>query len=338
MEIRCNHLTGSSNPIQDAIDALPEEGGTVVIPRGEWYVGPLLLRSRMELRLEKGADVFFTRRREDCRPAIGASFHGKKYFVYRPMIYAGDCTDISITGAGCFHGNGKDWNVTENGTEEEPWLPSILVLDRCSRINLKDFSCIDSPGNAVLILGCSSIGIRGLRIREAAPSRGGSFIIDSSNHVLVSECTGAGGRTAVLLSSGTGLSRAIEIRRCVFDGGNVSVQMGFPKGTGFDDVWVHDCVLRNAGTGIRIGLPDSEKSILRNIRFESIQVISMAGDAVQITVNGSATPQPEGITLKNIIGSAEGKSLSLAGLPESILDKIFVRNVHVDAMAALRQV
>ena len=29
MEIRCNRLTGSCNAVQDAIDALPPEGGTV---------------------------------------------------------------------------------------------------------------------------------------------------------------------------------------------------------------------------------------------------------------------------------------------------------------------
>ena len=39
--------------IQKAIDNLPAEGGTIIIPKGEWLTGPIHLKNNVALHLEK---------------------------------------------------------------------------------------------------------------------------------------------------------------------------------------------------------------------------------------------------------------------------------------------
>ena len=56
----------NTEPFARAIDAaVAAGGGKVVVPRGTWLTGPIQLKSSIELHLEAGATVLFSRDYDD---------------------------------------------------------------------------------------------------------------------------------------------------------------------------------------------------------------------------------------------------------------------------------
>ncbi len=299
MEIRCNRLTGSCNAVQDAIDALPPEGGTVTVPAGDWPCSPLRLRSGLTLCLEKGARILFDRDTLDTLGREDFLWCRETQEAYLPLVYACDCEDITITGAGILEGDSEYWK---------------------------------GSGYAICLSECTQAAIRNLRIRSACP-HGGGFVVDSCRDVLIDSCSIAGGTDGIRIASTTGICQGVEVRRCVCDGGRYALYAGLPGCTGLEKLYVHDCILRNSDTGIRIDLPEG---ILHDVRFESLQVIDMKDEGLRVTVNGEDVPEPEGLSFRNIYGSAAAENpVNLSDLPAKLLDKILMRNVHVVQEPAL---
>ncbi len=291
MEIRCNRLTGSCNAVQDAIDALPPEGGTVTVPAGDWPCSPLRLRSGLTLCLEKGARILFDRDTLDTLGREDFLWCRETQEAYLPLVYACDCEDITITGAGILEGDSEYWK----GSGETPKAPSVLGFRACPH--------------------------------------GGGFVVDSCRGVLIDSCSIAGGTDGIRIASTTGICQGVEVRRCVCDGGRYALYAGLPGCTGLEKLYVHDCILRNSDTGIRIDLPEG---ILHDVRFESLQVIDMKDEGLRVTVNGEDVPEPEGLSFRNIYGSAAAENpVNLSDLPAKLLDKILMRNVHVVQEPAL---
>lgn len=114
--------TLDTRPIQHAIDSMHRRGGGVVrIPSGLWKSGPLVLRSRVNLQLDKGATLFFT---DDLTqyPLVAGSWEGLPQMRNQSPISAREATDIAITGSGVIDGNGAAWRmVKKDKTTESQW-------------------------------------------------------------------------------------------------------------------------------------------------------------------------------------------------------------------------
>jgi polygalacturonase len=55
----------NTKAISDAIESVSRKGGgTVIVPEGMWFTGPIVFKSNINLRLESGAFVLFTPRKE----------------------------------------------------------------------------------------------------------------------------------------------------------------------------------------------------------------------------------------------------------------------------------
>jgi len=87
--------------IQKAIDKCYEEGGgRVVVPSGGVYLtGTLVLKSNIELFVERGATILGSSNIDDYSNVSSTR--------YRALITACDSSDISITGGGVIDGNGR---------------------------------------------------------------------------------------------------------------------------------------------------------------------------------------------------------------------------------------
>jgi DNA sulfur modification protein DndE len=102
-------LTMNTQAFADAIRACAEAGGgTVNVPAGTWLTGPIKLESNINLHLEKGAVVQFSKRYEDFLLVNGLDGKSKKYIV-TPPLYAFKAKNIAITGEGIFDGAGEAW-------------------------------------------------------------------------------------------------------------------------------------------------------------------------------------------------------------------------------------
>ncbi|MGA7161754.1 MAG: glycoside hydrolase family 28 protein [Bacteroidota bacterium] len=99
-------VTMNTGAIADAIQHCSTKGGGVVtVPPGMWLTGPIKLESNIELHLDSGAVILFSKRFEDYpmfkRPKISEKCV--------PMIYGGALHDVAITGRGLIDGSGQYW-------------------------------------------------------------------------------------------------------------------------------------------------------------------------------------------------------------------------------------
>src|SRR5690606_17170490 len=63
--------TDNTQAIKDAISACVEAGGgKVIIPSGKFLTGPIHLKSNVNLHLDKGAEVLFTRDKSAYLPVV----------------------------------------------------------------------------------------------------------------------------------------------------------------------------------------------------------------------------------------------------------------------------
>ena len=83
-------------------------GGHLIVPRGVWLTGPIVLRSNIDLHLEKGAVVQFVAD-EALYPLVTTSFEGLDTRRCQSPISGRDLENISITGEGVIDGNGQYW-------------------------------------------------------------------------------------------------------------------------------------------------------------------------------------------------------------------------------------
>ena len=89
-------------------DLVAKGGGHLIVPRGVWLTGPIVLKSGIDLHLEKGAVVQFAAD-ESLYPLINTSFEGLDTRRCQSPLSAHGAENISITGEGVIDGNGQYW-------------------------------------------------------------------------------------------------------------------------------------------------------------------------------------------------------------------------------------
>lgn len=139
-------LTLNTEAFSKAIDAVSVKGGgTVVVPQGLWFTGPIEMKSNINLHLEKGALILFSPD-FNLYPIVDTSFEGLDTKRCQSPIWGRNLQNISITGAGVIDGNGQAWryvkkskltanqwkNLVESGgvlnEKKNEWWPSESAL------------------------------------------------------------------------------------------------------------------------------------------------------------------------------------------------------------------
>ena len=106
--------------IPDRSFVVPGEG-RVILPAGIWYTGPVRLHSRIELHLESGAVLLFSKSQEEY-PLVRTDFEGMGALRTVSPLSAEDAEDVAITGSGIIDGSGQLWRpVKRFKVTESEW-------------------------------------------------------------------------------------------------------------------------------------------------------------------------------------------------------------------------
>ena len=112
----------NTEAFKKAIDALVKKGGgKLVVPRGMWLTGPIVLQSNINLHIEEGAFVVFSKDKSDY-PLVDVSFEGLNTIRCQSPISAKNAKNIAITGKGVIDGSGDAWRaVKKSKMAESQW-------------------------------------------------------------------------------------------------------------------------------------------------------------------------------------------------------------------------
>ncbi|MBW4891733.1 glycoside hydrolase family 28 protein [Mucilaginibacter sp. HMF5004] len=119
-------LTLNTKSINDAITACSAKGGGVVlITQGLWLTGPIVLKSNVNLHVDRAALVLFTGDKSKYA-LIEGNYEGRPAARNESPIAGTNLTNIAITGEGIFDGNGEVWRaIGKDRLTENEWKAKV---------------------------------------------------------------------------------------------------------------------------------------------------------------------------------------------------------------------
>jgi len=290
---------------EKAFAALADKGGgELIVPPGIWLTGPIKLRSHINLHLERGALIQFSRD-YILYPLTLIDLKGEKEVDSTSPISGENLENVAITGDGIIDGGGdawrplkkdklgeRDWNalVKSGGVLNEKantWYPSREVitgeklvesLRKSNSLKLADYESAHQflRPKMLRIIGCKKIMLEGVTFQNPPNWTLNPVLCDDVSilNVTVRNLPTAQNSDALDLES---CRRAI-IRGCTFDVGDDGIclksgrdALGRRIGAPTSDVLVEDCVVYHAHGGFTIG---SEMSGgVRNVRVNNCTFI-----------------------------------------------------------------
>lgn len=266
----------TSAAIARAIAAAHAAGsGVVVVPPGVWPTAAIHLKSNVNLHVSAGATLLFSEKPEDYLPAVLSSWEGLECYNYSPLVYAFECTNVAISGAGTlkakldtwriwylrpkphmdalvalYHQAAKGAPVSERQmTQGQANLrPQFVQFNRCRHVLIEDIHIEDSPFWVVHPLLCRDVVIRRVNIRAHGHNNDG-VDPEMTQNVLIEDCVFDQGDDAISVKSGRDQdawrlgvpSRNIVMRNCRIKNGHQLIAIGSELSAGIENVLVDNC-------------------------------------------------------------------------------------------------
>lgn len=331
-------------------------GGTVVVPKGEFYTGPLTLKSNVRLHLEEGAVLKFSSDKRLYTPTVLTRWEGVDCYNLRPLIYAYGESNIAITGKGTIDGQATNENwwsmcgsarygwkegmvAQRNGGRakllqyaetftpidqrqmsfEDGLRPQLINFYRCNTILIEDVTLKNSPFWVIHPLFCESVIVRGVSVYSHGPNSDGCDP-ESSKNVLIENCVFDTGDDCIAIKSGRNA-----------DGRKWNVPS--------ENIIVRNCEMKDGHGGVVIGSEISGG--YRNLFVENCKMDSPNLDRViRIKTSNCRGGLIENVFVRNIeVGECREAVLKINLLYESneLCDRGFppvVRNVHLENVSS----
>lgn len=108
-------ITLNTEAFASAMEDLSERGGgTLIVPEGIWFTGPIVFKSNINMYLEKGALILFSPDK-DLYPLVETFFEGLATRRCQSPISGRNLENIAITGQGSINGSGEAWRPLKKG-------------------------------------------------------------------------------------------------------------------------------------------------------------------------------------------------------------------------------
>jgi len=242
-------------------------GGVIVVPPGEFLVGPMKLGDNTRLHLEKGAVLRFIDDPELYGP-VETRWEGLICHAMHPLIFVRNARNVILEGEGRIDGNGASWwNVHRaeksvgqrgprthiekrlaelnhytglepsggGGREAQFLRPPLVQFLSCESVRIEGLSFIDSPFWTIHPVFCKDVVIRDISIKNPADAPNTDGIdVDSCEEVKISGVKIDVGDDCIALKSGSG-------------------EQGLHEGKGTRNVMISDCTFLSGHGGVVIG-------------------------------------------------------------------------------------
>lgn len=115
-------ITLNTEAFEKAMQSLSEKGGgTLIVPKGVWFTGPIVFKSNINLHLDKGALILFSPD-FDLYPLVNTVFEGLDTRRCQLPISGRNLENIAITGEGSINGSGEAWRpLKKSKVTESHW-------------------------------------------------------------------------------------------------------------------------------------------------------------------------------------------------------------------------
>lgn len=285
-------ITNDQAAIQKAIDACKEKGGTVVLEKGTFLTGQIVLVNNLTLKIDASATLLGIKsdhEKDYPHHLIDTKYPNRMLEdCQRRLIYGNKVRNVTITGGGTINGQGdyEPWmHVKEIGTEKD--RPSILAFVGSNNITVSNITLIKPACWTQVYIESENITIQKIKVNtgQLTPNRDGIDIVDC-HKVLIEDSYIESEDDGICFKSGSEFGcKDIIVRRCTLDKLNVKAGNCFKLGTdglgSFMNFDVSELTLKNAYQNSAFCIESMDGAVIDNLNFRDCQ-ISNCGQAIFI--------------------------------------------------------
>ena len=235
----------STDAVQKAIDDCSRAGGgRVVVPVGCYKIGTIVLRSGVNLHLEKGSVLYGSTNLKDYRPMKSAYVSLRTQTETIQLIYADSVRNVVIDGYGTIDGRGRafkklSWN------DEGITRPHLLRFIRGENITVKDITLRNSGCWMQHYLACDRLRIEGINVFNRNNYNNDALDIDGCHDVIVHGLIADSDDDAITLkSTSPRLCENVRISDCVVSSHCNAVKLGTETNGGFRNINISGIVVK----------------------------------------------------------------------------------------------
>ncbi len=315
-------VTMNTVAIQQAIDAAHDAGGgRVVVPKGRFLSGTILLKSNVELHLEKKATL------------LGSTDPGDYLKLNRWMglVMADGETNIGISGKGTLDGQGAalalhvdslfyDGHIDSSQYELKnrrpiaPLRPQIIEFVDCKEVRVTDVTIRNAASWVQSYDLCVGLVIDGITVDSDAYWNNDGIDVTDSKNVRIVNCDINASDDGICLKS----YRIDRVNLC-------------------DSVYIGHCRVRSSASAVKFGT--ASYNGFRNVVVEDIKVYDTFRSAIALeVVDGGLL---ENVVVDGIKAKNTGNAIFIRlgeknrKYPVGTLRNVVIRNVEVDVPAGI---
>jgi polygalacturonase len=360
--------------INDAIATCSAAGGgRVVVPAGSFTVGPIRLKSRVNLHLSEGAVLKFSTAPKDYLPVVYTRFEGTELMNYSPFIYAYDERDIAITGSGTLDGqadNAHWWDWTRNAAPSRRRLtdpatarmpvaerifgegaylrPNFIQPYRCRNVLIEGITITNSPMWEIHPVLSANVIVRGVNVNSHGPNNDGCNP-ECCRDVLIERCTFDTGDDCIALKSGRNddgrrVNVPIEnvvIRDCTMKDGHGGVTIGSEISGGARNVFAERCRMDspNLNIALRIKTNSVRGGVVERIFMRDVTIGQVSQAVVTVDFQyeegdtGRFPPTVRDVDVRNLTSQKSRNALSLRGYAYAPVTNVHLKDCRFDNVA-----
>lgn len=282
--------TLNTQKIQATIDHLAaKQGGTLIIPAGEFLTGAIFLKPGVHLHLEKGAILKGSTDRTHY-PIRKTRIEGHFEDWLPALINADRCDHLRITGSGTLDGNGAPfWRefrtryaADSKTTNLDVPRPRLAFIENSNNVQIHGITFKDSSFWNLHLYRCQDVLIENTRFEvpddQRCPSTDGTDI-DSCQRVTIRSCTYRVDDDGVCLKGSKGPFamqdkdsppvEQIRVEDTVFERSHGVVTLG-SEATIIRNVIVERCHVRGKIPVVRLKLRPDTPQLYENIHYRDI--------------------------------------------------------------------
>ena len=347
--------------IQQAVEAVSAQGGgTVIVPKGVFLCGSIVLKSGVELRVKKGATLLGSTNPFDYKRATG----------HPGLILADSASDVSITGDGSIDGQGLQLALTIDslyhlGQFDDPGYshdrmrpseavrPYILGFNHCSNVVVKRVTVRNGAGWVQVFTQCNRVMIDSIAVESTAYWNNDGMDICDCRNVSITNCTVNAADDGICLKSMSpgSFNDSISISHCTIRSSASAVKFGTDSRGGFKNITVsHITVYDTYRSAIAIECVDG--GTVDNVAVSDIQATN-TGNAFFIRLghrnSDARVSTVRNVTVQNVRADipfgrpdiaydVRGPDLpfphntfpaSIAGIPGHAVEHVTLRNIEI---------
>lgn len=289
----------NSKAINDAVNSL-SNGGTVVIPKGEYRVGTITLKSNITLFAESGAKLVSMTAEENKDSDVPLS---------GAVIYAENAENITLTGGGTICGSGESYTLSP---EDESPLYALKEFNLYTRViearHRIRFASGDKRSKLVCFKNCENVNINNIVLSDSAEW---TCVIDGCENVEIKDVV-IDNNMHVANTDGIDVygSSLVNISHCFIATGDDAVVLKSPEKE-INDVTVTDCVLSSLANCFKIGTETAFD--VKNVRIDNCYFF--LPDGITGGYSGIAIESADGAVIQNVTA----ENITMDGVSSPVL-------------------